>query len=338
MVFVTGGTGVLGSHLLVELTQQHEKITAIYRNKSKLETVKKCFDYYLGETSNAHFKKITWKSCDILNIPDLEDVLKGHSIVYHCAAIVSFAKRDFNQMMEINRYGTANMVNLSLAFGVEKFCFVSSTAAVGNKDIPAEVEVDENGKWILTDETSGYSVTKYSAEKEVWRGMNEGLNAVIVNPSVIFGAGDWEESSMKIFKTIAKGLKFYSPGANAFVDARDVARIMVELMNRNIFEDRFLCIGANSTFKNLFDLISLELNQKPPSKKVHPLLIGITWRLSVLWATLTFSKPLITKSAANNAFNTIKYSNQKIKSKIDYEFYSLEETVENAVKGRLNKS
>lgn len=335
MVFVTGGTGLLGSHLLVELAQQHDQITAIYRNKAKIETVKKCFDFYFENDSDVYFKKINWKKCDVLNVPQLEEAIKDHTLVYHCAAIVSFAKRDFNQMMEINRYGTANMVNLSLHFGVEKFCFVSSTAAVGNKDIPAEVEVDENGKWILTDETSGYSVTKYSAEKEVWRGIEEGLNAVIVNPSVIFGAGDWNESSMKIFKTIKNGLKFYSPGANAFVDARDVARIMTKLMDSSVFSKRFLCIGENAKFKRLFDLIAKELKQSPPSKKVNPFLMGITWRLSVLWGVITFSRPLITKSAAHNAFNTIKYSSQKVKDELDYEFYTLEETVENAVKGRL---
>ncbi|WP_107037205.1 NAD-dependent epimerase/dehydratase family protein [Brumimicrobium mesophilum] len=335
MVFVTGGTGLLGSHLLVELTQQHDQITAIYRDESKISTVEKCFAFYLGENAYFHFKKIVWRKCDILDIPSLEEELEGHKIVYHCAAIVSFSKRDFIQMMEINRYGTANMVDLSLDLGVEKFCYVSSTAAVGNKDIPEQLEVDENGKWVLTDETSGYSVTKYSAEKEVWRGIEEGLNAVMVNPSVIFGAGDWNESSMKIFKTIDKGLKFYSPGANSFVDARDVATIMVELMNRDIFNERFLCIGENSSFKHLFELISKELNQKPPSKKVNPMLMGITWRLSVFWAVLTFSKPLITKSAAKNAFNTIKYSNQKVKNAINFEFHSLEDTVENAVQGRI---
>ncbi|RFC55474.1 NAD-dependent epimerase/dehydratase family protein [Brumimicrobium aurantiacum] len=336
MVFVTGGTGLLGSHLLVKLAQQHEKITAIYRNASKIKTVEKCFDYYLKSEGKEFFKRINWVACDVLNVPELSEIVKGHKIIYHCAAIVSFARRDFVHMMEINRYGTENMVNLALEFGVEKFCFVSSTAAVGNKDIPEEQEVDENGKWVLTDETSGYSVTKYSAEKEVWRGIEEGLNAVIVNPSVIFGAGDWSESSMKIFKTVSKGLQFYSPGANSFVDARDVANIMVELMNRNIFNQRYLCIGANSSFKNLFELISKHLGQKPPSKQVHPILMGITWRLSVFWAAITFSKPLITKSAANNAFNTIKYSNQKVKDELNYSFYSLEETVENAVKGRLD--
>ncbi|PKR79589.1 NAD-dependent epimerase [Brumimicrobium salinarum] len=335
MVLITGGTGLLGSHVLIELCQKHEQITAIYRNKSKIETVRKCFEYYFKEEAISFFEKINWVKCDILDIPDLAEVMIGHEEIYHCAAIVSFSKRDFPQMMEINRYGTANMVNIALDLKVKKFCFVSSTAAVGTKDIPPEVEVDEQGKWILTDETSGYSVTKYSAEKEVWRGINEGLNAVIVNPSVIFGAGNWEESSMKIFKTIDKGLKFYSPGANAFVDARDVAKIMVSLMEQNIFNDRFLCIGENATFKRLFDLIAKELKQKPPNKKVNPILMGITWRLSVLWGVLTFSKPLITKSAAHNAFNTTKYSNQKIKDRIDHSFFTLEETVANAVRGRI---
>src|SRR5690554_5721883 len=335
MVFVTGGTGLLGSHLLVELTQQHDEITAIYRDEDKIETVEECFEFYLKEEAKKHFKKIKWKKCDVLDVPRLEELMSGHQIVYHCAAIVSFAKQDLNKMLEINRYGTANMVNISLHLGIEKFCYVSSTAAVGNKDIPEEVEVTEEGKWVLTEDTSGYSVTKYSAEKEVWRGINEGLNAVIVNPSIIFGAGDWEESSMKIFKTISKGMKFYSPGANAFVDARDVARIMIELMNRNTFNNRYLCIGENAKFQHLFELVAKELDIKPPSKKVNPILMGITWRLSVAWAALTFSKPLITKSAAHNAFKTTKYSSQKIKDAIGYQFYTLEETVENAVKGRI---
>jgi len=331
MVFVTGGTGLLGSHLLVKLTQQHDEITAIYRNKDKIETVEDCFKFYLKDEGKKHFKKIKWKKCDVLDVPRLEELMEGHTIVYHCAAIVSFARQDFNKMMQINRYGTANMVNIALHLGVEKFCFVSSTAAVGNKDIPEEVDVTEEGKWVLTDSTSGYSVTKYSAEKEVWRGINEGLNAVIVNPSIIFGAGDWDESSLKIFKTIKKGLKFYPSGSNAFVDARDVVNIMVELMDKEIFNERFLCIGENASFKSLFDLIAKELGKKPPQIKLSPALMGLAWRLSVFWSAISFSKPLITKETTHSSFSTIKYSNEKIKDAIGYEFYSLEETVKNAI-------
>ena len=178
MVFVTGGTGLIGSHLLVELVQKHDHITAIYNDPKKIETVRSVMNYYLGNESSTLFDKITWKQCNILNVPLLEEVMSGHSIVYHCAATVSFKRRDFSKMIKVNRYGTANVVNICLEQKVDKLCYVSSTAAVGNKDIPSDEFVDENGKWILTDDTSGYSISKYSAEKEVWRGISLDLKAV----------------------------------------------------------------------------------------------------------------------------------------------------------------
>lgn len=335
MVFVTGGTGLIGSHLLVELVQKHDVITAIYNDPAKIETVKEVFAFYLKTESAALFDKIRWVQCNILDVTDLEEVMSGHEYVYHCAAIVSFKRKDFNKMIAVNRYGTANIVNVALHLNVKRLCYVSSTAAVGNKDVPEDERVDETGKWVLTDQTRGYSISKYSAEKEVWRGIEEGLDAVIVNPSIAFGAGNWNESSMVIFDTIRKGLKFYSPGANAFVDARDVAAIMVTLMKRDIINERFLCIGENRPFYEVFSTIANQLNQPPPRYKVSPLLMGIAWRLAVFWAVITFSSPAITRSSAESAFKKIKYSNKKIKDRLDYNFYTLEEMVENAIAGRI---
>lgn len=335
MIFVTGGTGLVGSHLLAELTKKDVSITAIYRNPEKIKTVKKIFEFYHKDKATEYFKKIKWEQCDVLNIPRLEEVMANHDEVYHCAAIVSFKRRDFSKMIKVNRYGTANMVNVALAKNVKKFCYVSSTAAVGNKDIPSDELVDEEGKWILTDETSGYSIAKYSAEKEVWRGAEEGLNVVIVNPSVVFGAGDWNESSLIIFNTVKKGLRFYSPGSNAFVDARDVAKIMVKLTDNNIFNQRFLCIGENSSFKNVFDTIAQRLGKPAPKYQVSKLLMGLAWRLSVFWSAITFSSPAITKSSAQSAFKKIKFSNEKVRKKLDYKFYDLKEMVDNAVDFQL---
>lgn len=336
MVFVTGGTGLLGSHLLVELTQQHNAITAIYRNETKISTVKECFRYYLRDKADTCFSKIIWKKCDIMDVPFLEEAMKNHKIIYHCAGMVSYNRNDFSQMMDINRYGTANMVNIALSLDVQQFCYVSSSAAVGNKEIPSEVEVDEDGKWVLDEETSGYSISKYSAEKEVWRGINEGLNAVIVNPTVIIGAGSWKESSMKIVNTIRKQSKYYTPGENAFVDARDVAQIMVELVRRKISNERFLCTGENASFKYLFEVVAKELGKKPPSVKVPYKLMKFIWRLSSLWAVLTFSKAKITHAVVRNAYSTIKFSNKKLKNSLGYTFRPLEEMIRNAVKGRLD--
>ena len=336
MIFVTGGTGLLGSHLLLELTKTNDEITAIYNSEKKIQTVKKLFQYYAPQDFQARFDKIAWKKCNILDIPNLEELIEGHKEVYHCAAIVSFKKKDFNNLIKVNREGTANMVNLSLAFGVKKFCFVSSTAAIGEKDIMPDGYIDETTKWETTPDTSGYSISKYSAEKEVWRGIEEGLNAVIVNPSVVFGAGNWDESSLVIFKTVEKGLKFYPPGKNAFVDARDVAKIMTTLMHKNAFNERYLLIGENLAFKTVFDLIAKSLNKKGPKYPVNKIFMEFAWRVSVFFAVLTFRSPVITKATARSAFNKKQYSNKKIKEKLNHQFYTIEESINNAVQGRIN--
>ena len=336
MIFVTGGTGLLGSHLLVQLAAKNNTpITAIYRNKNKLKSVEKLFRHYLKADAVKAFEKITWHHCDILDLPKLESLMEGHNEVYHCAALVSFKRRDFNRLMQVNREGTTNMVNIALHQKVKKFCFVSSTAAVGNKDIREKDLVNENGKWVLSDDTSGYSISKYSAEREVWRGAEEGLNVVIVNPSIIFGAGNWNDSSLVIFKTIQKGLKFYSPGANAFVDARDVATIMIQLMEKEVYGERFLCIGENSSFKNVFTIISEQLGVQPPKHKVNKYLMGVAWRVSVFWAAITFSSPSVTRSSALSAFKTIKYDNRKIINQLDFEFRPLKKMIADAIAGRI---
>ena len=245
MIFVTGGTGLLGSHLLISLTRRTNSIRAIYRSEKKIEQLKCVFKFYYPENWQSYFKKIEWLKGDILDVPFLQESMKNFSQVYHCAALVSFHKRDFNLCMKINREGTANVVNVCLENRIDKLCYVSSTAAIGGDDF---IENNENRKWKTTPSTSGYSISKYSAEKEVWRGIEEGLDAVIVNPCVILGAGNWNDSSLTIFRTMRKGVKFYPPGSNAQVDARDVAEIMCRLMNSR----SKILIGCFGPMKLLF--------------------------------------------------------------------------------------
>jgi len=337
-VFVTGASGLVGSHLVVELLKdnQIQQITCLFRNESRKTRLDQICTHYSPNSPNKLLsEKIKWVKGDILDVPLLTELMKGHDVVYHCAAMVSFQRKDFSKLIQINREGTANMVNAALHHQVKHFCYVSSTAAVGNKDIPEQEFINENGLWVNSDKTSGYALSKYSAEKEVWRGMEEGLNAVIVNPSVIIGAGNWEESSMVIFNSIKKGLKFYSPGANAFVDARDVAKIMVELVNRNISKQRFLVVGHNLPFKELFDKIAEQLDKPKPKYPVQKWLLGIAWRIAVFWSAITFSSPVITKSSAQSAFNVKRFDNSKVKNLLGYEFQTIEKTIENAIKGKL---
>ncbi len=332
MIFVTGGTGLLGSHLLVELAKEEKKIRAMYRSDTRLDIVQHIFEFYFKEGWSKYFEKIEWVKGDILDIIELEDAMKDCEYVYHCAALVSFHPKDFDKVMKINREGTANIVNLCLSKNITKLCYVSSTAAIGGED--GEI-IDETHSWKNTPTTSGYSVSKYSAEKEVWRGIEEGLQAVIVNPCVILGPGNWNDSSLTLFKTLQKGIKYYPPGANATVDARDVATIMVKLMQSSIYAERYLCIGSNQTFKELMDAVSEELKVKKPSKLVHRRMVNLARRFLGLIAFFTRKKSSVTSETVNSLFSNYAYDASKIKKELNYKFYSLEETIQNAVKGRM---
>lgn len=332
MILITGGTGLLGSHLLFQLSESNVHLRAIYRNKEKLENVRRVFLFYDPINGETRFNKIEWVECDILDVVTLFDIMKGFTHVYHCAAIVSFQRKDYFKLMKINRQGTSNIVNCCLELGVKKLCHVSSTAAIGGEGEPV---ISENSKWKQSPKTSGYSISKYSAEKEVWRGVEEGLDVVIVNPCVIIGAGDWNESSLTIFRSINKGLKFYTNGANAFVDARDVTNVMVQLMNSEVKNERYLCIGENSTFKNLFDHIATALNKKKVSILVKPWMAGITWRITWIFSKITGRETTITKETAQSAFNSTSYDGSKIKEVLDIKFRTIDEMVSNAVKGRV---
>jgi nucleoside-diphosphate-sugar epimerase len=329
MIFVTGGTGLLGTHVLVELLRRDKKIRALYRSENRLNQVKKSFDHYFGTQSKAKFNQITWVKGDILDISSLQEHIKGCSVVYHCAALVSFRKKDFKKLMKINKEGTANVVNVALSLNVDHLCYVSSTAAIGRQE--NKEFYDENNKWTNSRENSNYAISKYSGEQEVWRGVEEGLNAVIVNPSVILGVGDWNESSLSIFKVVYKGLKFYTNGINAFVDARDVAYIMCELSDKAIFNTRFLTISENVSFKHLFTLIANEFGTKAPSIQVKKWMAGLAWRIEGLLAFLFGKKQNITQETARSSMAVTKYSNEKVKKALNYEFIPLADTVKHAV-------
>lgn len=332
MILVTGGTGLLGSHILVELSRRSDRIKAMYRSPERIENVKKIFTYYLGEEGQSAFEKIEWVEGDVLDIPRLEELVKGVEIVYHSAALVSFAKRDFDRLIKINREGTFNIVNACLNEGVKTLAYVSSTAAIGGQD--GEI-ITENTKWKMTPSTSGYSISKYSAEKEVWRGVEEGLDCVMVNPCLIFGPGQWDETSLTIFRSIEKGLPFFTDGRNAIVDARDVAEILVNLVENGVRNDRFLCIGNNLTFLEMQSEIARQLGKKAPWINTPKWLMGLAWRISALVAYFRRDSPAVTRASAHSAFKKLTYDASKVKSVLNFEFRSFNDTVENAIKGRI---
>ncbi|UKN00778.1 NAD-dependent epimerase/dehydratase family protein [Paracrocinitomix mangrovi] len=330
MIFVTGGTGLLGTHIILELLARGEKVRALKRSDARLEMVKKVFNFYHGNKGDQIFNQIEWVEGDITDVYSLDKAIEGCRVVYHCAGMVSFLKKDREKLWLVNKEGTANVVNVCIHHKVDHLCYVSSTAAIGRRD-NAEFAT-ENMLWKAGSHNSNYSVSKYSAEMEVWRGVEEGLNAVIVNPSIIFGPGNWNESSIGIFRVVANGLKFYTPGINAFVDARDVATAMCELSDQKIFNERFLLISENLPFKEVFDYIANEFNVKPPSVKVKRWMAGLAWRLSTLKRILFFSKQTITKETSRSAMSVSKFSNQKITDRLNFQFIPIQKSVENTSK------
>ncbi len=324
MILVTGGTGLVGSHLLYFLLSKKEKIRAIYRTEESLEKVKLVFESY---NAPSLFEKIEWEKADLLDYFQLKDAFEGIDYVYHSAAMVSFQPNDADKMMKINIEGTENMVNLSLEYKIKKFCYVSSVSALG--EYQNNKCTDENAIWQNTKTTSHYSISKYYAENEVWRASQEGLSVVIVNPATILGFGNWNESSLTIIKRVYDGLPFYTPGSNGFVAVVDVVKAMIQLMNSEINNERYLLVSENRSFKTLFEKIATSLGKTKPKYEANYFLANILKYLDQLRAKITRSRAILSTSSIETAFKEKCFEASKIKQELDFEFEPLDITIEN---------
>ncbi len=324
MILVTGGTGLVGAHLLFDLAKKDVKIKALFRTEKKIEVVKKVFSYY-HEAPHQLFDKITWVQGDITDIPSLETAFEGVSLVYHCAALISFDPGDYETLLKINVEGTANIVNLCLAHKVHKLCYVSSIAAIGRSNGTAEAT--EESEWSTTD-ANVYALTKYAAEMEVWRGTQEGLPVVIVNPGVILGPGFWDSGSGVLFTTAAKKYSYYPPGGTACISVHDTVKMMIQLMDSSIQNERFIAISKNISYQQILTEITRRWEMKPPKKPLKMWHLEILWRLDWFKNLLTQNGRKLTKVAVHSLKYPRVYSNQKIKNSLDFEFEALEDTFE----------
>jgi dihydroflavonol-4-reductase len=322
MILVTGGTGLVGSHLLHLLLKIGEKVKATYRTAASLKKAEKVFSSYKAEDL---YKQVNWVQADVADYFSLEDIFEGITHVYHCAAVVSFDRRKADSMYEVNVEGTKNMVNLSLINGIQKFCHVSSVASLGK--YADDRCTDEEAIWAHSDETSYYSITKYYAENEVWRAAEEGLNTVIVNPATILGFGNWEESSTAIIKKVNDGLNYYTTGKNAFVGVSDVVRAMHVLMNSEVSDQRYVLVSENWSFKKLLSEIALGLGKNPPKKEAPRWLANLLRRLDEARYFIFGSKTVLTKQSVDTAFRKKCFSAAKIRKELQFEFEPMENVI-----------
>lgn len=325
MILVTGGTGLVGAHLLFHLLNENKQIRAIYRNEKKFENVKRIFSYY-SKDADTLFNKIEWVEADLNNIPQLTEAFKDITHVYHCAAFVSFEPDKFDVLKKTNIKGTANVVNFCISNKVEKLCYVSSIAALGSS-LKNEV-ITEETEWNKEIDNSVYAITKYGAELEVWRGTQEGLDAVIVNPGVIIGPGIWRYGSGSLIKMIYNKLKYYTTGSTGYVDVNDVVKAMIQLVKSNHKNERYILISENLSFKDFFTKTARYLRVKQPQKEAKPWLLNIAWRLDWLKHKLTGKRRVLSKQTAKSALTETNYSNKKIKEAIGFEFLPMDKSIE----------
>lgn len=325
MVLVTGGSGLIGEELIRQLLLTGTRVRAIY-NRSAIAL--------------PQHPDLELVQCDILDVISLAEVMEGIEQVYHCAALIAFLPADVPGLFKVNVEGTANIVNAALEAGVIKLLYVSSVAALGRPADPSHF-IDETMDFQERKNSSKYGESKFLGEMEVWRGVAEGLPALVVNPSLVLGAGDWNMGSTRIFKSVYEEFPWYSAGITGYVDVRDVARAMILLMNNGLPSQRYIINAVNASFKEVFDMIADGFGKKRPSKKVTPWMAAMIWRWESLKYAITGKAPLITRETATTALSTQKFDNRKILAALPgFSFRPLSETIAETCKSlqqKLNK-
>jgi len=325
--FLTGATGFLGGHLAEKFLQEGHTVVGAYRTEASLQPLP------------AWQKLVVWRKVDLLDPLSLEEAMQDCDAVIHCAGMVSFRRKDLDKLLQVNGEATANVVNTCLYLGAKPLCYISSVAAVG---IPPDRDgggqpVGESAKWHPENENSVYAISKKKGEQEVWRGIEEGLPAVIVNPSVILGTGDWSRSSLQLLQAAAHPPLRYPPGRLNYVDVRDVSEAVYRLVTEGAWGERFIASAGSVPYREFFAQVAERLGKQPPAKPLK------RWQALALVQVAKLLSPFnpqlakLNKEFLKNAFSTHTYSGQKLSERLQVPYRSFGETLDwccEALKGQ----
>lgn len=325
MILLTGSTGLVGSRILFDLTARGVKVRALRRAESGNAQIDRLFNGHSGQLG-----LIEWVTGDVTDLFSLEEAMDGIDTIIHSAAFISFHPSDRKKMHKVNVEGTANLVNLALEKGIGKFCHISSVAALG-RSVSGKM-IDEENLWKPSKFNSSYAISKYGAEREVWRGMEEGLNGFIVNPSIIIGPGDWKSGSSQLFRSVYNGLPFYSTGVTGYVDVRDVSRCVLALLDKNISGERFILNSENVSYRDMFFMIADAMHKRRPFILARPWMAALVWRFAGLFEMVIGKRSMITKETARSGMEKWYYTNEKIRKLLPEEFLPIQRSVEDTVK------
>ncbi len=333
MILITGATGLLGGHLTAALLLQGKSVRAMYRNKEKIKHTKEIISFYTNEVEK-YFNQIEWIEADVTDVFSLEDAMTGVDEIYHCAGFVSFHESDAKQLHKINGEGTANVINIALEKKIKKFCHVSSVATLqvqANKKY-----IDEFSVWKTASGNSSYAISKYRGEFEAWRGLSEGLNVVVVNPSLIMGAGCWGQSSGELITRAHKFLPFYTDGITGYVDVKDVVACMIKLMDENKFGERYILNSENVSFYEIISTLRKNFNKPPVRLKASKFIMNCARYADAIISALSGKRRMITKDIITSALNKNYYDNTKICRDLNFTFTPVKETLADVCKTYLS--
>lgn len=320
-MIVTGANGFLGSYVVAALLKKGHSVTGLKRASASVTWFDRILKIELGDAYTSLINHFTWQEADVLDIIALDEIIKEGDTVFHCAAMVAFNSKTADEMMSVNIQGTTNVVNACITAKVKKLIHVSSTAALGRsgKNTP----ISEQTEWKDSDHNTRYAISKHLSELEVWRGIEEGLNAAIVNPAIILGFGNPEQGSCRLFKNIAEGIRFYTNGVNGFVGVKDVAAVMIQLGENNITAERFLLVSENKSYCEIFMGMAKSLGVKAPSIELKK---SYRWLLVQAARVVQFfnHRSSITPETIRTSLAENHYENNKARTVLNYTFQPID--------------
>ncbi len=332
MIFVTGSTGFVGAHMLYHLVKAGSEVLALRRPASDINYIKSVFRTY-GEDEDTLLDEVNFVEGDVLDYHGLKELDYSIDRIYHLAAMVSFSPRDKEKVLKTNVYGTSNIVNFALEKQIPEIAYVSSVAALDPINEKQRITEEHFGN--NPERNSNYAKSKFQSELEIWRGVEEGLQVYVVNPSVILGPGLKADGPGRIFKAIEKGMGFYPTGITGFVDVRDTCRVMMDLVTNNISNERFIVNEGNYSYNKLFNLIASMYQKKFADKELKPSWTKLLYKLDWLKTLFTGKDRLITRELHRSMHHKARFSNEKIRSELKYEFMPIEQTIQDSIENLI---
>ncbi|WP_420455233.1 SDR family NAD(P)-dependent oxidoreductase [Rubrivirga sp.] len=314
MTLVTGATGFVGSALVRQLLAEGAAVRIVRRETSALDL--------LGDAAD----RVEHAVGDVTDADSVYAAMEGAETVYHVAAMVAFAPHARERMRAANVAGTAHVVDAALEAGVGRLVHTSSIAALGRTVRPAAV-IDEATVWRLSPANTAYAVSKRDAEREVQRGVAEGLDAVIVNPAVVFGPGRSGEGTVALAERVAAGrVPLAPPGSTAVVDVEDVATGLRLAHARGATGERYVLAAETLSWAEVLGTLARATGAEPPRRTAPPWLLTAAGALAEVGAAVTRSEPALTRATAQNASATYRYDGSKATRDLGLSYRPFSET------------